>query len=374
MNSADSFSADYPSARAKFRQAVGDAGGSLETFAHPERGPDGDDLSTDVALIGPAGAERFLVMISGTHGGEGFCGSGAQIDWLRRGEASRLPSGLAVLMIHAINPYGFAWLRRVTEDNVDLNRNWIDFSAPLPANAGYDALAGAIVPKTWTDAAQRESADALADFAREQGPMGLQQALSGGQYKHPTGIFFGGAGPTWSRRTQTAIFETWLGGAGRVGIIDYHTGLGPWGYGEQIITDAPPSTGYERARAWYGAAITCPAAGTSTSADQGRRPGRGAGASASRQGHGHGSGGGGAVSARDPGGPARRRLVARLRRFGLAPGQGDQTRDARRLLRRRRRLERHGCGPVTPGLPSGDHGADGLGLSPGGPCSADLSC
>jgi hypothetical protein len=191
MNSADSFSADYQGARAKFRGAVGEAGGSLETFAHPERGPDGGDLSTDVALFGPAGAERVLVMISGTHGGEGFCGSGAQIDWLRRGEASRLPSGLAVLMIHAINPHGFAWLRRVTEDNVDLNRNWIDFSAPPPANAGYDALADAIVPKAWTEVAQRESADALAAFARDHGPMGLQQALSGGQYNHPTGIFFG---------------------------------------------------------------------------------------------------------------------------------------------------------------------------------------
>jgi hypothetical protein len=170
-------------------------------------------------------------------------------------------------MIHAINPYGFAWLRRVTEDNVDLNRNWIDFTGPLPANAGYDALADAAVPAEWTDEAQRRSAEALVAFAREHGPMGMQQALSGGQYAHPAGLFFGGQAPTWSRRTQTAIFEAYLAGAKRVGIIDYHTGLGPWGYGEQIITDAPGSDGFERARSWYGGAITSPSSGDSTSAD-----------------------------------------------------------------------------------------------------------
>lgn len=91
--------------------------------------------------------------------------------------------------------------------------------------------------------------------------------MSGGQYQYPKGIFFGGDGPTWSRRTQTAIFGEYLRSAARVGILDYHTGLGPYGFGEQIVTDAPPSAGYERARSWYGAAITCPSAGDSTSAD-----------------------------------------------------------------------------------------------------------
>ncbi|MGA2952674.1 MAG: M14 family metallopeptidase [Caulobacteraceae bacterium] len=265
MNSADSFSSDYAAARAKFREAAKAAGAAVETLSHPTPGPDGGDLSTDVALIGPRAAERVLVMISGTHGAEGFCGSGAQVDWLRRGES--LPAGLAVLMIHAINPYGFAWLRRVTEDNVDLNRNWIDFDQPLPDNPGYDTLAAAAVPAEWTEAAQHESARVLAAYAGEYGPMGLQQAMSGGQYAHPSGIFYGGAAPTWSRQTQTAIFAQYLAGAARVGIIDYHTGLGPWGFGEQIVTDRPNSPGYDRARAWFGGAITCPSSGDSTSAD-----------------------------------------------------------------------------------------------------------
>jgi len=267
MNSADSFSADYPEARAKFLKAAADAGGALEAIAHPERGPDGGELATDAAWFGPKDAEAALVMISGTHGAEGFCGSGAQVDWLRRGGAASLPAGVAVLMIHAINPYGFAWLRRVTQENVDLNRNWIDFGGQPPRNAGYDELADAICPAEWTEAAQAASLQVLGGFIAARGMMAMQQAVSGGQYNHPKGVFYGGDGPTWSRNTQTAIFDHYLKGAGRIGVIDYHTGLGPWGYGEQIITDRMGSPGYDRAQRWYGAAVTSPSSGTSTSAD-----------------------------------------------------------------------------------------------------------
>ncbi len=267
MNSADSFAADYQAARAKFLTAAREAGGSLDSVPHPERGPDGAMLATDVAWFGPRAAPAVLVLVSATHGVEGFCGSGAQVDWLRRGEAGRLPKDLAVMIIHAVNPYGFAWLRRVTEDNVDLNRNWLDFATPPPVNPGYDALADAICPSDWSEESQAQSARVLGAYAAEHGFPALQQAITGGQFAHPRGLFYGGAGPTWSRRTQSELLSGWLGQAGKVGLIDYHTGLGPWGYGEQILTDKRGSAAFARASAWWGGAITCPADGTSTSAD-----------------------------------------------------------------------------------------------------------
>jgi hypothetical protein len=268
MNSAESFSPDYATARAKFLAAARDAGATLEAVAHPERGPDGGELATDVAWIGPRVAEAVLVMISATHGAEGFCGSGAQVDWLRREEYRTLPDGAAVLIVHAINPYGFAWLRRVTHENVDLNRNWVDFSAPCAANPGYDALADVICPTEWTAAAQARTGQALTAYADQHGRGALQQALTGGQYNHPLGICYGGEGPSWSRRTQTAIFEHHLQAARRIAILDYHTGLGPWGFGEQIIEAAPGSALFARAARWFGAAVTSPRpGGDSTSAD-----------------------------------------------------------------------------------------------------------
>ncbi len=268
MDSADSFSPDYQTARAKFLGAAREAGAALEAIAHPERGPDGGALATDVAWIGPRDAEAVLVLISATHGVEGFCGSGAQVDWLRREEHRALPAGLAVLMIHAINPYGFAWLRRVTHENVDLNRNWVDFNSPRKANPGYDALAEVICPTEWTPEVQAATGQALGAYAEQHGAMALQQAVSGGQFTHPLGVFYGGDQPTWSRRTQTRIFEHYLRGAGRIGIIDYHTGLGPWGFAEEIVISRPGSADFRRAASWYGAAITSPmAGGDSTSAD-----------------------------------------------------------------------------------------------------------
>ena len=260
---AGSFASDYAMARSLFLEAATASGGRLDRVIHPEVGPDGDVLSCDLAWFGPASAENVLVTISGTHGVEGFAGSGAQVDWLRRGEAMRLPPGCAVLLIHAINPYGFAWLRRVTHENIDLNRNWIDFSAPLPENQGYDALATALLPNDWSAASRKAGSEAIVAFARAHGTEALSRALYGGQYRHASGLYYGGDAPSWSRRTQTDIFDNYLKNADAIAIIDVHTGLGPWGFAEQIVTQPRASQQFRRARAWFGAAVTSTCDGTS---------------------------------------------------------------------------------------------------------------
>jgi len=81
------------------------------------------------------------------------------------------------------------------------------------------------------------------------------------------GVFYGGERPSWARRTQEAIYAAYLGNAGRIAIIDYHTGLGPWGYAEPIMSDAAGSPGYDRGLAWFGANVTTPLDGSSTSAE-----------------------------------------------------------------------------------------------------------
>ena len=85
MTVATPFSGTYAEARDKFLGAATAAGAHLSSYAHPERGPDGGGLTTDCAWIGPADARAVVVLVSGTHGVEGHCGSGAQVDWLRRG-------------------------------------------------------------------------------------------------------------------------------------------------------------------------------------------------------------------------------------------------------------------------------------------------
>ncbi len=261
------FSEDYGTARRKFLEAAKAAGAAVETRSHPLKGPGGEDLACDTAWFGPESAERVLVTISATHGVEGFCGSGAQVGWFDSGLVQELPAGTALLALHAINPHGFAWLRRGTEENVDLNRNFIDFTQPHPVNPGYEELAEAIAPATWDDATIAATQAIFDAYRAQHGAMKYQRAVAGGQYNHPGGIFFGGQAPTWSHRTLKAVFAERLNQARHVAVVDYHTGLGPRGHGERICFHALESDGYKRADDWFGGDFTSPWTGTSSSSE-----------------------------------------------------------------------------------------------------------
>ena len=261
----DNFSATYGEARHRFLDACRRAGARVTSHGHPATGPGGEALATDAAWLGPADAALALVVISGTHGVEGFCGSGVQCGLLLNGDAPELPPATGLLLVHAINPHGFAWLSRVTEDNVDLNRNFVAHGGDYPDNPGYRTLADALVPAHW-DAHSLAAAQAELDaYGSAHGLFGLQAATSGGQYSHPDGVFFGGHAPTWSRRTLERIVAENLPSVRAAAAIDLHTGLGPYGYGEPIcpMSDA---AALARARAWYGAEVTSPDEGDSASA------------------------------------------------------------------------------------------------------------
>jgi hypothetical protein len=261
------FSESYAEARPKFCGAAAAASGELRSWLNPNgRGPTGEALYLDTARFGPRDAKNMLVLIAGTHGVEGHCGSGAQIAWLRNGGPGKLPTDTGALLIHALNPHGFAWTRRVTEDNVDLNRNFVDHDKAYPKNEGYVALADAILPREWNDESRAETERVLAAYAQKHGAFGMQGAITGGQYTHADGIFFGGNTPTWSNRTVRAIARGELAQAKQIAIIDFHTGLGPFGHGELICAVPPTSKSFPRAKTWYGDEMTSPEGGTSTSA------------------------------------------------------------------------------------------------------------
>lgn len=260
------FAADYGEARDRFRIRAAAAGGVLRDYRNPSLAPDGSPLHTDAAWFGPATAPRVLVLVSATHGVEGFCGSAAQVDWITAGGPASLPDGTAVLLVHAINPYGFAWLRRTTEDGVDLNRNGIDFAKAPPVNPGYEELASAFVPDALNSVTLAAADERLHDFRARHGQRAFDVARSAGQYTHPLGLFYGGTGPTWSMRTiATIVSDHGLDRRGAVAVVDYHTGLGPFGYGEPIVGHRPGTPGQARCRAWYGASLSEPLLGTSSS-------------------------------------------------------------------------------------------------------------
>lgn len=266
MDVSNYFSGTYAEARQKFLAACQDAGATVFSCRNPNTGPDGGELFTDAAWLGPFEASKVLVASSATHGVEGHCGSGCQIGHLRAGHYDDLPPDIAVLLIHAINPHGFAWSRRVTEDNVDFNRNHIEFDQPLPENPGYGLVHGMLVPDDWDGAARDAAEQAIRDFIAEHGEPKYQAYVTGGQYQFADGLFYGGVRPTWSRVTLEKIISERLNGRRAVAVLDYHTGLGPYGHGELICVHEQNSESLRRARAWYGDEVTCPAEGSSSSA------------------------------------------------------------------------------------------------------------
>ncbi|MGD9536638.1 MAG: DUF2817 domain-containing protein [Alphaproteobacteria bacterium] len=241
------FAGSYAEARAKFLDAAQAAGAALRSYPH-----DDPALGTDVAVLGPPDAPRRLVMISGTHGVEGFAGSAVLIDCLRRYVTS---SGLAIVMVHAINPWGFARLGRCTEGNVDLNRNFVDHAAPRPENPGYAALHDVLCPRVWNDEARAAFHASGAAHVADQGRRAWIDAIMRGQYSHPDGLNFGGHAPEWSNRTLHAIAARHLGGAETLVLIDWHTGLGGYGAASVLCLDPPDSDAYRQARQIFGAEI-----------------------------------------------------------------------------------------------------------------------
>ena len=262
------FAQSYAEARGKFLAACAAAGLAVQSHAHPLQGRDGEALAMDVARAGPADAARVLLVTSACHGVEGYCGSGVQGALLADDgfAAAARAAGVAVVYVHALNPHGFSWWRRVTHENVDLNRNGLDYDtlAELPANPAYDAIAAAAVPATWPPAPENEAV--LAAYAAQHGPKGLQAAVTGGQYRHPQGLFFGGTAPTWSARTFAGVLREHATRCTRLGWIDLHTGLGPQGHGEKIWGGHDDAVAIARARAWWGAEVTSMYDGSSSSA------------------------------------------------------------------------------------------------------------
>jgi Protein of unknown function (DUF2817) len=260
-----SFADNYAEARDKFRAAAEAAGARLEAHRHPLAGPAGEALFVDLAWLGPVEARRLLITVSGTHGVEGYCGSGCQVAWLQERGREALPPDTAMLLVHAINPWGFAWTRRVNEDNVDINRNFIDFSAPLPENPGWRRLARAVCPERWDEGSAAVYKSACRRFIAEQGEPAFVRAVSGGQYEDADGIFYGGRRPVWSHALLHRFALERLAGIERLCVVDFHTGLGPHGNGELICRHAPESESLKWARRWWGDSVTSPALGQSVS-------------------------------------------------------------------------------------------------------------
>jgi hypothetical protein len=243
------FSPDYHTARKRFSALALDRQATTWQIPLTAKGPKNSDLSIEIALFGSPNAKKIVLHASGLHGVEGFAGSAIQLALLS--QDMPIPDGCAVVLVHALNPFGMAWLRRVNENNVDLNRN---FLCPNEAYSGapehYTQLNGMLNPPSppqFDFFLMRTTGNIL-----KSGFNALKQAIVGGQYEYPKGLFYGGKHLEEGPRLYSQWLRENLSHAEHLVAIDIHTGLGKRGHDTLLVEGGPENPLYQELETAFG--------------------------------------------------------------------------------------------------------------------------
>lgn len=269
------FSTTYAQARGRFLKAAARLQCEVASFAVSAGSESG--LYIDVAIIGPADGNTVLVT-SGVHGVEGFFGSAVQLallESLASGSnnpgVSNNPSGLnnsrvRYVLIHAVNPYGFNYLRRCNEDNVDLNRNFPGTGNRYSgAPQGYQLHHQFLNPQSLPSQSELFKLIAIWKILR-YGIQSLKESIASGQYEYPEGLFYGGHEPCESCRLIADNLPDWLNESQRIVHIDLHTGLGKYGKYKLLVNEQPGEDVYDWYSSLFGAKVVEPLSADSATA------------------------------------------------------------------------------------------------------------
>jgi predicted deacylase len=229
---------DYHRSREAFRSAAARIGWAHESAAIDARDRDGNELTIDVAVSTTESSERAIVVSSGLHGVEAPLGAAIQLLLVReQRELSRIASAAKLVFLHALNPFGFAFGRRVNEDNVDLNRNFLTSGESYAGHPdGYARLNRLLNPQSPPTKLDWFYGQAALAVLREGMPA-LKQAVAAGQYDFPRGLFFGGQGPSATQRVLESLLPRLVSGCRDVIHLDFHTGLGRFASYKLLLDD-----------------------------------------------------------------------------------------------------------------------------------------
>ena len=201
------------------------------------KGPEGEPLCIDVAIVGNINSGKVLLSSSGIHGVEGYPGSAIQLAVMDDLSKQEIFKDHAIIFIHTINPYGMAWWRRFNENNVDLNRNFLTKEQEYKGvPEGYHHIKDFINPKTPPKEKERGFKLKALRLIMKHGFNNLKQWVAEGQYEDSKAIQFGGfelqPGPEllleWLDKKLQNTKEIWA--------IDLHTGLGPSGHDTLLVS------------------------------------------------------------------------------------------------------------------------------------------
>jgi hypothetical protein len=231
----DYYSPDYFTARQRFLAACERHGFTHQSLPIDAPSPTAEPLTIDIGVRGPADASQAVVISSGIHGVEGFFGSAVQLSALDSLDDWRLPANAKTILIHALNPFGYAWRRRFNEENVDLNRNFLlggeTYTGAPPLSAQFRSV---LTPRGlhrgvgwWTAR--------MALLAARHGVGSFWRTLPVGQYEYPDFLHFGGHALSQTALQCEIALPPLLNDMQEVVHLDFHTGLGRWAIGDLLL-------------------------------------------------------------------------------------------------------------------------------------------
>ena len=244
---------DYFESQASFRELAAAAGGSLEQYDHPSAvGPGQQPLAVDIAIFGNPGAEKLFFNVNGVHGTEAHPGAAAQLRLIDSGRLSALKEDVCAVLIHNLNPWGWAHYCQRNEDGLDLNRNFVDFEQ-LPAS---DELHEDIQKAIATDSISLEnlvrSLQQVMEVRESYGHERFDMALMVGQYRAENGLKFGGFTPAWSNGVLRDIATKYTANAEKIAYLDWHTGLGEYGETYELPFCSPGTEAWDKTIEMWG--------------------------------------------------------------------------------------------------------------------------
>ncbi len=231
------FHESYDECRKAFREAVrgiAAENSELQVGSYLVDSKVDDDLTVDWCYLPPKrGNKKLLILTSGIHGIEGYTGSAIQLMFMEKFLMDHQLDGIGVMIIHGMNPYGFKYERKVTENNVDLNRNCVQEQYMFNGdNKGYGKLTDLLMPKGKTRIGSMKNRFfhlvAIRKILKESMPV-LRQAALQGQYKFDKGIYFGGKKYDPQILYFKDLLQEKIAGFDTILNVDLHTAYGERG-------------------------------------------------------------------------------------------------------------------------------------------------
>ena len=227
----DDYPSSYENSRTRFIQSL-DLIQQKWPQAHLESHPlkDHPSLSVDWIWADAPQQENFVFISTGLHGIEGYVGSAMMKIFIEEFLPHMDSQNTGLLLVHTINPWGMQNFRKVNENSVDLNRNFVSGEFNPTDNPDFLRLQYLINPQKPARSFLMENllfGGRLIKALLTAGTDSISNAALFGQSYSSNGIFYSGKQPEEETLVLMDLCHTALEKYRTVIHLDLHSGYGP---------------------------------------------------------------------------------------------------------------------------------------------------